>query len=51
MEFQKNLKSCSHLSYPGSEFTDDLSQSPGVLVPVNAQIEGYSYNKDNNHAI
>ena len=41
--FIQNIKSCSHLCDPGSEFTDDLSECPGVLVPVNAQVKGYSF--------
>ena len=31
-----------HLSYPGPEFTDSLPQEPGVLVPVDTQVESYS---------
>ena len=49
--FQKNIKSCSHLCYPGSEFTDDLSQCPRVLMPVDAQVKGYSCNENNSPAI
>ena len=43
--FQKNIKSCSHLCYPGSEFTDDLPQCPGILMPVNTEVKCYSCNK------
>ena len=49
--FWKNIKGCSHLCYPGSEFTDDFSQCPGILMPVNTEVKCYSCNKNNNQAI